>query len=350
MFSDNEILNVLDAYVSTQSSILTESTIKITPIKTGLIHQSFRIESPEGDWLLQQVNTGVFRDLVGLMRNIQLVTDKLKDVFAGTQYETLELIRTINGATYTVTNNIAWRMYGFKSNLKGYNAPTSPQMVTEAGKAFATFTHALSGIKPDQIAITIPHFHSLKFRFNQYQAALSDPKVPLSELMILCEQMEHHYYRLVKLEDELLSGKIPLRITHNDAKFNNLLFDAHGIARCVVDLDTIMPGIIHFDIGDSLRTLVPNITEDSPDIHRLELNHSYESAFLSGYLEVADSWITDTERDLLSLSGPYMALIMGMRFLTDHLNGNIYFSCDYPEHNLTRARNQIALCNAWEAG
>lgn len=350
MFSNNDILNVLKQYILVQSSSLIESNIRVTPIKTGLIHQSFRIETPDGDWILQQVNTGVFRDLVGLMRNIQLVTDKLKYVFSGSQYETLELIRTKSGATYTVVDTIAWRMYGFKNHLKGYNSPASPQMVTEAGKAFATFTHALSGINPEQIAITIPKFHSLKFRFEQYQVALSNPKVSTSELFHLFAQMEHHFYRLVKLEDELVSGKIPLRITHNDAKFNNLLFDTHGLARCVVDLDTIMPGIIHFDIGDSLRTLVPNITEDSPDIHLLELNHSYENAFLSGYLEIADSWITDTERDLLTLSGPYMALIMGMRFLTDHLNGNIYFSCDYPEHNLTRAKNQIALCNAWEDG
>jgi hypothetical protein len=348
MFSENDILIVLNEYLLVQSSGQIEPDVRITPIKTGLIHQSFRIETPEVDWLLQQVNTGVFRDLIGLMRNIELVTDKLTDVFGGSQYETLELIKTKQGTTYTVLDNVAWRMYGFKSELKGFNSPNSPQMVIEAGKAFAAFTEALSDINPNQIAVTIPQFHSLKNRFEQFLSAKSNPKVSLSEISHLIDQTEYHFHQLVKLEDEIQSGKIPLRITHNDAKFNNLLFDSQGLARCVVDLDTIMPGIIHFDIGDSLRTLVPNITEDSPDIHLLELNHSYERAFLSGYLEVADSWITETERNLLPLSGPYMALIMGMRFLTDHLNGNIYFSCDYPEHNLTRARNQLTLCEFWE--
>lgn len=350
MSSESRIVKVLQYYFQDSPTSLDESSIEIYPLKTGLIHSSFRVITPLGDWLLQKINTSVFRDIDGLMHNIVLVTNKLSVEFTGSHYETLSLKKTVKGDLYVLEDGEAWRMYDFKGHLTGYNAPVNNTMVWEAGKAFAKFTEALKDVNPDKLSVTIPRFHSLKHRYDQFLQAKRESKIPADRLVSLFDQIDYFFQKLVILEEAMHSGSIPTRITHNDSKFNNLLFDSDGCARCVVDLDTVMPGIIHFDIGDCLRTLVPTIPEDSPDLDSLQLNFSYEKDFLSGYLEVANPWITDTERQLLSLSGPYMALIMGIRFLTDYLNGNVYFTCDYPTQNLVRARNQLALVEFWEVG
>jgi len=350
MSSEIAIIKVLQNYFEIPSSGLIESNIKIIDVKTGLIHNSYRVQTHEGEWLLQRINTEVFRDLDGLMHNVVIVTEKLTEVYRGSNYETLELKKTLSGANYVQENGSAWRLYGFKSHLRGYNAPLNQHMVKEAGKAFANFTAALANLNPNQLVETIPKFHSLKSRYEQFLQSKLNPKVQTEDLKGIFNDVEQYFEKLSVLEDAMNSGGVPVRITHNDSKFNNLLFDSDGHARCVVDLDTVMPGIIHFDVGDCLRTLVPNIPEDSPDLHILELNSSFENAFLEGYLEEAKNWITAQELEYLSFSGPYMALIMGIRFLTDYLNGNVYFTCEYPTQNLIRARNQIALVGQWEVG
>jgi hypothetical protein len=350
MYSDSIIFKVLQNYFQVEEIDPDAPNITVCDIKTGLIHNSYRFSSPKGDWLVQRINTAVFKDVDGLMSNIHLVTNQLSVQFEGSPYETLSLKKTLHGDSYVMVDNAAWRIYDFKKHLKGYAGPLDSAMVYESGKAFARFSEALIGLHPDELSVTIPKFHSLRHRYEHLQQAKLNPKVSISGLDSLFDQVDLHFHRLIVLEEAKDSGNIPIRITHNDAKFNNLLFDLNHRARCVVDLDTVMPGIIHFDIGDCLRTLVPNIPEDSPDLDSLQLNFSYENDFLSGYLEVASPWITDTERELLSLSGPYMALIMGIRFLTDYLNGNVYFSCEYPTQNLFRARNQITLVGEWGVG
>ena len=279
------------------------------------------------------------------MDNVALVTETLTKKFQGTNYETLEIVKTLKGSLFLTTDTGFWRVYKYKSELKGYELPDNESMVYEAGKAFATFTSSLSDVVPDRLSITIPRFHSLEHRMKQYREALSKYTGSKYQILTLMEKVDQNFKRYVVLEQAMHEGNIPLRVTHNDSKFNNLLFDSKRYARCVVDLDTIMPGIIHFDIGDCLRTLMPNIPEDIPDINNLELNVEFQKAFLNGYLESGSDWITDTERELIPLSAPYMALIMGIRFLTDYLNGNVYFSCSYPDHNLVRAKNQITLCD-----
>lgn len=347
MTSETGIIRVLQNYFQDSFSELKEPFIEFQPIKTGLIHKSYRVITPDGDWLLQQINTDVFKDIDGLMHNIDLVTSTLCVEFSGSPYETLSLRKTLTGDSYVLVDGEAWRVFAFKKHLVGHNTPMNSKMVYEAGKAFAKFTEALKKVNPNNLCDTIPKFHSLKHRYEQFLLAKRESKKPTVDLNSIFDSIDLNVHQLLVLEDAMNSGRIPIRITHNDSKFNNLLFDSDGNARCVVDLDTVMPGIIHFDIGDCLRTLVPNIPEDSPDLDNLRMNRAFESDFIAGYLEAADPWITDAERDLLPLSAPYMSLIMGVRFLTDYLNGNVYFACDYPEQNLVRAKNQLALVGQW---
>ncbi|MEX0724216.1 MAG: aminoglycoside phosphotransferase family protein [Gracilimonas sp.] len=337
MNSDIDIEKVLKQYP------VSLDELRIIPIKTGLIHHSYKIETPDRSYLLQKINTEVFDDVDSLMNNIALVTNTLTESYQGSSYESLEILKTNNEALYYESSSAAWRMYHFKEHLIGYESPKNKEIVWEAGHVFAHFADALAKTNPDQLAITIPHFHSLEFRYQQLREALKLTNVDLSDIDILLEKISEFTRLLIPLEQAMKEDSIPLRITHNDSKFNNLLFDSSDKARCVVDLDTVMPGIIHFDVGDCLRTLTPNSSEDEPDLEKITLRKDYHTAFLEGYRVGGTDFLTDNEINYLPYAAPYMSLIMGIRFLTDHLNGNQYYSFDYPGHNLVRSRCQVEV-------
>jgi len=318
--------------------------VEVIPVKTGLIHTSYKVtEAQEASYLLQKINTSVFRDVKTLMENIALVTNILKNAFRGSSYESLELLKTNNGQLFYKNECAAWRIYHFKEHLTGCDVPNNKEMVREAGKAFSAFTQALSETDPGKLSVTIPNFHSMQKRYGQLQHVLKNTTAELSHIDPLFKQIEEFKQLLLPLEYAMDSEEIPLRITHNDSKFNNLLFDEAGKARCVVDLDTVMPGIIHFDVGDCLRTLTPSTPEDEPELANIKLRKGFHSAFLKGFVKNESGWLTKNEIKFLPYSAPYMALIMGIRFLTDYLQGNIYFSSDHPEHNLIRARCQVEI-------
>lgn len=338
MNSEQNIKAVLSQYpISTEQ-------VQITPVKTGLIHTSYKISSAEGSsYLLQKINHSVFGNVAALMQNIALVTDTLKEAYKNSHYESLDLLKTNSGHLFYQDESTAWRIYHFKEHLSGYDIPKDVAMVHEAGKAFAEFTKALSGTDPDHLTIPIPDFHSLQMRYEQLTHAQKNTTIDSSDIRKLSYRIAEYTRLLLPLEHAMKSGDIPIRITHNDSKFNNLLFDRAGKARCVVDLDTVMPGIIHFDVGDCLRTLVPSTPEDEPDLGKIRLRKNFHSSFLKGYIDDEAHWLTDQEIKFIPYAGPYMALIMGIRFLTDHLQGNIYYSCDHPEHNLVRATCQVEV-------
>lgn len=337
MNSDQNIKEVLSYY-----PIPTKS-VTIEPVKTGLIHNSYKIHSKNDKYFLQQINTAVFNDVAGLMNNIDLVTNSLSESYNNSPFETLQILRTNEGRLYKQTDNEAWRIYLFKDHLFGYDAPINREMVKEAGIAFARFVKSLSVVDPSRLSVTIPDFHSMEYRLFQLQKAFENTTLDLSELRVLTDQIDHFSQLLLPLECAMKNGELPQRVTHNDSKFNNLLFDEDRKARCVVDLDTVMPGIIHFDVGDCLRTLTPTKAEDESDLEKIELRVTYQDAFLEGYTGNATDWLTKEELNYLPYAAPYMTLIMGIRFLTDYLNGNVYYSCDYPEHNLVRAKNQAEV-------
>lgn len=338
MDSDKDIKEILSHYS------ISEDPAEIIPVKTGLIHTSFKIIEAQGNsYLLQKINTSIFRDVEALMKNIALVTNILKKAYKNSPYETLELIKTHNGELFHETEFAAWRVYSFKEDLTGFDVPENLSMVKEAGKAFAGFAKALSKTQPEKVSVTIPDFHSLQKRYEQFLLALKSTSLKLSEIEPLPEQIAEFTQLLLPLEYAMNNGEVPIRITHNDSKFNNLLFDRANKARCVVDLDTVMPGIIHFDVGDCLRTLTPSTHEDEPDLQKIELREDFHCAFLEGYIGNESGWLTEEEMKFLPFSAPYMALIMGIRFLTDYVQGNIYYSCDYPKHNLVRAKSQIEV-------
>lgn len=314
-----------------------------TPHGGGHIHGTWKVYAPGRTLLLQRIHTGVFPDPGALMGNIERVTGHLHRALAGTPYRTLTLVLTSEGRSWAELDGSAWRAFEFLDGLRAHSLPTGPAMVAEAGRAFAAFAHALQTLPPASLAVPIPGFHSLSLRHRQLRDAARRTRLDLREprLAPLLPLADRLIERLLPLERAATQGLLPTRIVHNDAKLDNLLFDASGRAVCVVDLDTVMPGIVHYDIGDSLRTLVPDRVEDDPDAESIVLRADHHRAYLDGYLEQAR--LSPEELRLLPLAAPYMACIMGIRFLADHLAGDRYYRIERPGHNLDRARNQLIL-------
>ncbi len=333
-----------DVYSILENYDLNDKIKSISKLEIGHIHDSYQISTGSGSFFLQKINDEVFKDVAGLMSNIKLVLIHLASKTEYAEYETLRLFPTTNGSPFHDENGSYWRVYDFKTHLESQDVPNSIEQVFEAGKAFGAFSASLSDISPDRLTMTIPQFHSLQFRFDQLRRSVESAEPSsVSNLREELRFVEEQYSELVKLEENWKSGTIRTRVVHNDTKFNNVMFDESGKAKCVVDLDTVMPGIIHFDIGDGFRTTATLCDENEEDIEKVEIDNERYKSYLEGYLSGYEGHLSDEEKELIPYSGPYMSFIMGVRFLKDHLDGNIYYPAKHPNQNLARSRNQFKL-------
>ena len=320
---------------------------------SGHINSTFHIKMKgEGskDYLLQRVNDYVFKNVPGLINNIKLVTDHLRDklkAVAGSdpENEVLLLIPTKDGRFYYKDQeNNFWRMYYYIQNTKSYDVVETPQQAYEGGKAFGKFQTLLSDLDSKLLIETIPDFHNVQYRLNNLQNAIQqDPVNRLehcTEIITFLKEREDAMRTILRLGKE---GKLPLRITHNDTKFNNVLLDENDKAKCVIDLDTVMPGYVAYDFGDAIRSIVNTAAEDEKDLSRITINLTLFEAYAAGYLEEANNFLTDIEKDTLVdgvLLLPYMQTV---RFLTDYIDGDKYYKIDFPEHNMQRTLAQLEL-------
>ncbi|MDH5608162.1 MAG: aminoglycoside phosphotransferase family protein, partial [Cyclobacteriaceae bacterium] len=248
-----------------------------------------------------------------------------------------------------------WRMFRFKEGMQSHDVPASTAEVFDAARAFAAFSEGLKDLSADTFSESIPGFQSMSLRLNQLENAIRgqhDLKRELSDELAFVEKVSGKF---LELEGLWHSGQLPTRICHNDTKFNNVLFDKENQAKCVVDLDTVMPGILHFDLGDGLRTTASLAAEDEPDLRNVVIERERNDAYLAGYLEGFGGEITSLEREWMPVSGAYMAFIMGIRFLADHFNGDVYYKTKFRGHNLNRSRCQLHLTDlflrqAFESG
>ena len=307
----------------------------ITAYGDGHINVTFLINTDQHRYILQKMNTDIFPDTVHLMRNIELVTAYLRSK----NQETLDIVPTKDGASYIENEEVdgAWRIYKFIEGTISYNLVPNADVFRESGAAFGEFQNFLAGFDASQLTETIAHFHDTPSRFRDFKAALEADKMGRAET---CKPEvdfflahEDQYSRIM---DGLADGSVPLRVTHNDTKLNNILMDAKtGKARAIIDLDTIMPGSMLFDFGDSIRFGASTALEDEKDLDKV---HFSTELFR----------ITDKEAELLAFAGNMMTMECGMRFLADYLAGDTYFATKYPEHNLVRARTQIKLVQEME--
>jgi len=341
---------------------------KVSQAGSGHINDSYLITtSPEAcpDYVLQRINHQIFLDIPALMTNIVRVTEHIwkkltltegvsgrhEQLLAGSPaMQALRLVKTRDGAWFHQDpQGNFWRLYHHIAGSHSYDRVPGPGYANEGGKAFGQFLQLTSGLDPASLAVTIPRFHDIAWRMEQFDEAISHDcagrvsRIPdlISFVRVRSDEM-HTIHRLQE------AGQLPDRVTHNDTKFNNILFAASGRAVCIVDLDTVMPGTILFDFGDAIRTGANTVDEDEPDLSRVALDMDLYSAYTKGFLETAGGLLSKRERDLLAHSARFMTFLIGLRFLTDYLNGDVYYKIRRPEHNLERARCQFRLLSEME--
>ncbi|MBQ8319926.1 MAG: aminoglycoside phosphotransferase family protein [Clostridia bacterium] len=320
--------------------------LSITPYGEGHINQTFLVTTDQKRYILQKMNTRVFPDSDGLMKNICAVTEHLRT----RGVETLEVIKTKAGEAY-LKGEECFRVYAFIEDTVTYQTVSDKQVFENSGKAFGEFQNYLAEFDASVLTETIARFHDTPKRFADFKAALE--KDALGRAKECKEEIDFVLTRANtygKVVDGLKSGEVPLRVTHNDTKLNNILMDAKtNEARAVIDLDTIMPGSMLYDFGDSIRFGASTAAEDEKDLTKVHFDIALFEAYAKGYLSAVKSSITAKEKELLPYGAYLMTIECGMRFLSDYLAGDTYFATKYAGHNLVRCRTQLRLAAEMEA-
>ncbi|MBE5972021.1 MAG: aminoglycoside phosphotransferase family protein [Lachnoclostridium sp.] len=321
---------------------------KIFPYGSGHINGTYCIDVPR--LLLQKINTNVFKNPEHLMENIQNVTEYLKvkilEEGGNPDRETLNVIKTLDGKNYYVdSDGSVYRMYYFINNTKVIEDDKTYYDLYQAGKGFGHFQKMLREYPVDTLHEIIPDFHHTPKRVQALKDAIEADCVNRAQSI---KADIDQALRLSELSDLIISGmekgEIPVRVTHNDTKINNILFDrSSGEAVCVIDLDTVMPGSMLYDFGDALRMGASTGAEDEVDLSKVEFDTEAFRHFAKGYLEEMRDELTEREMELLPESAAILTYECGIRFLTDYLNGDTYFKIKRENHNLDRARNQFKL-------
>lgn len=325
---------------------LVGDVVEICPYGEGHINLTLLVTTTEKRYIMQKMNTRVFTDPDSLMANICGVTEHLK----ARGIETLNVIPTRDGKTF-LKGADCYRVYDFIENTVTYQKVTDKEVFKNSGAAFGEFQNYLAEFDASKLTETIRRFHDTPKRFADFKAALEanvmDRAKDCQEEIQFILSHENTYGKAM---EGLQNGSLPLRVTHNDTKLNNILMDAEtGAARAVIDLDTIMPGSMLFDFGDSIRFGASTAAEDEQDLTKVHFSFELFQAYAEGYCGAVKSSITPYEAELLPYGAYLMTIECGMRFLTDYLAGDTYFATKYPTHNLVRCRTQIRLASEMEA-
>ncbi len=329
---------------------LSSAPISSEPYGSGHINGTFLVRCESGErYILQRINTTVFRDPAALMNNIALVTEHLRKKVSDPR-GVLRLIPTITGETYAVSDGEYWRVYELVQNSVCFQAADS-DLFYESAVAFGRFQNQLADFPAEQLVETIPHFHDTPVRYAAFHRAIqenaSGRRVQVSREIDFVLSQEPFAATLTDLQ---IKGELPLRVTHNDTKINNVLFDeTTRKPLCVVDLDTVMPGLSVNDFGDAIRFGASTAAEDERDLNRVHFDLGLYETYVKGYLSTCGNSLTKTELAMLPVGAKMMTLECGLRFLADHIAGDVYFHISREDHNLDRARTQLQLVQEMDA-
>lgn len=332
------------------------NVISARPFGSGHINDTYRVTTDTGrQYLLQKINHFVFKDVGGLTNNIIRVTRhlrlKLEDIpGAEAEKEVLTPVETWSNTFFIEdeTGNY-WRVFVFLNHTKTYDQVLTEKQAFEGGKAFGRFQALLADMDPGLLTETIPDFHNIEYRLaNLDKAIASDAAQRLNKVVHEIEFVNERREAMKKILQMGRKGLLPLRIIHNDTKFNNVLLDEHDMAQCVIDLDTVMPGYAAYDFGDAIRTIINNAPEDEPELRLIVLNIKLFAAYAKGYLHQMAGFLTENEVSSLIDGVLLLPYMQGVRFLTDYLNGDVYFKIHSPRHNLQRAQAQFQLVRKLE--
>lgn len=328
---------------------------EIRPYGNGHINDTYLAAFQTGNgeeerYILQRMNHNIFKNPPLLMENVVCVTDYLRRRILAQggdpARETLNVVRTVGGASYyeDASHNF-WRVFLFVEGTKCLEQVESAQDFRDGGAAFGNFQKMLAEYPAQQLHETIPNFHNTPSRFRDFRKAVEEDRA--GRAVLAGPEIEFALARegeAAALTDLLDRGELPLRVTHNDTKLNNILFDqATGKALCIIDLDTVMPGLSLYDFGDSIRFGASTGAEDERDLSRVELDLGLFDAFTEGFLKGCGGKLTQREVEMLPMGAKLMTYECGLRFLADFLEGDVYFKVHRENHNLDRARTQFKL-------
>ena len=331
--------------------------INVEQFTSGLINATYLIETDKAEkYILQKINTFVFKNPAELMFNIvgvtKHITEEIKENGGDYKRENLNFLPCKGGEYfYRDENDGAWRMYIYVDEALTYNKPKDADTFRNAGRSFGRFMKLLDGYPAATLHETIKNFHYTPARYENFLKAVD---ADIKGRKAVCEKeigfVTDRKADTHKLTDLIAEGILPLRVTHNDTKLNNVLFDVNtdkGI--CVIDLDTIMPGLSLYDFGDSIRSGANKAAEDEADLSKVGIDLELFEVYVDGFLSETAESLNDAEIENLAFGAKLMTFECGIRFLTDYLEGDVYFRTTHAEHNIVRARNQFKLVADMEA-
>jgi thiamine kinase-like enzyme len=317
-------------------------------LSTGLINATWKVIQGEQHFILQRVNDTVFKKPYQLAENIDRLNQYLKKVSPG--YLFVAPIKNIhNDDLVHDPNHGYFRLFPFIKGSHTISVVITPGQAFEAAVQFGKFTSLLSEFEAASLHYTIPDFHNLTLRYHQFEEALKNGNTDrIKQSKELIEDIKSHYPIVSTFEGIRRNEKIPIRVTHNDTKISNVLFNDENKGICVIDLDTVMPGYFFSDLGDMMRTYLSSANEEEKDFAKIEVRDEFFRAIIQGYLSGMGSSLTREEEKLIFFSGQFMIYMQAIRFLVDYLNNDSYYSTQYEEHNFIRAGNQLCLLKQLE--
>jgi hypothetical protein len=327
-----------------QSYNLNPANHIIEAFGTGLINHTWKISSATSQdvYILQRINTNVFKQPEKIATNIKNIADFLHK--NDPDYLFIAPLKTVAGAEMYVDEEGCFRVFPFLKNSYTVDVVNTPAQAFEAAKQFALFTRLLSGFNVNSLGITIPDFHNLSLRFEQFEEAVKNGnKARIKKAETAIHDLSQHASIADVFTSIKTNREFKVRVMHHDTKISNVLFTADDKGACVIDLDTVMPGYFISDVGDMMRTYLSPVSEEESDFDKIEIREEYFEAIARGYLSKMKDELSEAEKAHFVYAGKFLIYMQAIRFLTDYLNNDIYYGSKYEGHNLLRAENQIVL-------
>lgn len=348
-YSEEKLLDIAGNFV------LEGTPLNVSRLGDGFINDTYIINTDVNArrYLLQRKNSNIFKNIPGMMNNIALITGHLKSKIIATggdpERESLTIIPAKDGKLYCkTTDGEYWCVTIFIEGSVTYTDATTTELAEQGGRGIGRFQAMLSDFH-EPLTDTLPGFHNIMFRFGQWDKSLAaDPQNRAASVKHLIAEIGARRDEMTKFYKLIENGSIPKRVTHNDTKISNILFNTDNNVLCVIDLDTVLQAPCLYDFGDSIRSYTNTGMEDDPNPDKVSMSMEMYNAYLKGYLSEAEAFLTDIELEYLPFSAKYITYEQVLRFLMDYIDGDTYYKIKYPEHNLVRTVSQLALLKSIE--
>lgn len=308
----------------------------------GLINHTWKVSTDKKNYILQKVNSDVFKQPGAIDQNLTLLRDYLSK--HSPDYLFVSPVVTENGESLLHITGEYYRLFPFIEGSISLNTLTKKEEAYEAAKQFGKFSQILDGFNVDELNITIPNFHNLALRFDQFKVACKEASAERLEKATESIQFINDHQALVDTYREILNNAdIPLRVIHHDTKISNILFDGQNKGLCVIDLDTVMPGYFISDVGDMMRTYLSAVSEEETDFSKISIRKEFFKAIYDGYMGEMNDVLSEAEKPYFIYAGKFIIYMQAIRFLADYLQNDTYYGAKYEDHNFNRANNQITL-------